>query len=210
MENQRERERLSYNASPFATATNMASNKLAFETPWPLMANPNNSLDDMRSHTPDFVCPSYLRNSRYVQRLAEEHRTAVAAASESQRQAKHHVYYGKDNPSSAAVSASSSGVNLPRLSAGLARTPVQDPDHSFRPDDRLAKLPSCWSDTDKCSGLELLNDGSEVRFQGQTKTNDEAAAIRSDHPMPKEVGLFYFEVTILSRGKEGYVLQLVL
>jgi Ran-binding protein 9/10 len=55
------------------------------------------------------------------------------------------------------------------------------------------------------SGLDIQNSGTEVRFNGVTKTSDEAAALRSDHPMPKDVGIFYFEVSILSRGKDGLI-----
>lgn len=55
------------------------------------------------------------------------------------------------------------------------------------------------------NGLELLADGTEARFVGVTKTQDEAAAVRSDHPMPKQCGIYYYEVTILSRGKDGLI-----
>lgn len=55
------------------------------------------------------------------------------------------------------------------------------------------------------SGLEILADGTEVRFNGVTKNSDEAASVRTEHPMPKEVGLYYFEVTVLSRGKDGLI-----
>jgi hypothetical protein len=80
-------------------------------------------------------------------------------------------------------------------------------DHAERrnpvPNPTPKKLPTCWSETDKWPGLELSARGTEVKFTGSTKTGDEAASIRSDHPIPKEVGIYYFEVTILSRGKDG-------
>lgn len=69
-------------------------------------------------------------------------------------------------------------------------------------DESLHPLPTRFSQTDKCPGLEILASGSEVRFNGITKTSDEAASVRSDHHIPKEVGIFYFEVTILSRSKD--------
>ncbi|KAK8211425.1 hypothetical protein M8818_003392 [Zalaria obscura] len=83
--------------------------------------------------------------------------------------------------------------------------PVQDVIERLPPagvDEELRPLPSRWSESDKCSGLEVLLDGTEVRFQGVIKTSDEAAAVRSDHPMPRECGIYYFEVTILSKGKD--------
>jgi hypothetical protein len=53
--------------------------------------------------------------------------------------------------------------------------------------------------------MEILAEGGEVRFNGITKTQDDAAAVRSDYPMPRQVGIYYFEVTILSRAKEGLI-----
>lgn len=56
------------------------------------------------------------------------------------------------------------------------------------------------------AGMDTMADGTEVRYIGPTlssKNDGEAAAIRADHPMPKEVGLYYFEVTILTRTKDG-------
>lgn len=204
LDGQRERDQSSYNPSPL----NMTSGRVGVERSWPQFGHADYSLgNDIPAPAPDFICPSYLRNSRYAERLAEEHRAAVNAAKESRRQGKH-IYHSKDNPSSASLSTSSSGVNLPKLASGFGRSPLQDAIESLPPmklDEGLKKLPSCWSETDKCSGLDLLNGGTEVRFAGQTKTSDEAAAIRSDYPMPKEVGLYYFEVTILSRGKEGLI-----
>jgi len=71
-------------------------------------------------------------------------------------------------------------------------------------DDQLSPLPSRWSHTDKCGGLEILgSDGLEIKFAGTPKPQDDAAAIKSDHPMPRECGIYYFEVTILGKGKEG-------
>lgn len=165
-------------------------------------------LDDIIPSAPNFVCPSYLRESRYVRRLEDEHRAAITAAKERQRQGKQHPH-SKDNPSGL-MSTSSSGVNLPKLSSSSStKTLLNEVIERIPPaksdDDSLKKLPSSWSESDKCPGLELLNQGTEARFQGQTKTSDEAAAIRSDHPIPRDVGLYYFEVTILSRGKEGSV-----
>ncbi|KAK3701636.1 hypothetical protein LTR37_015387 [Vermiconidia calcicola] len=86
--------------------------------------------------------------------------------------------------------------------------PVQDVIERMpymRDEEKSHPLPSRWSDDDRMSGLEVLAEGTEVRFTGVTKTSDEAASVRSDQPMPKEVGLYYFEVTILSRGKDGLI-----
>jgi hypothetical protein len=75
----------------------------------------------------------------------------------------------------------------------------------------LMPLPTRWSDHDKLSGIDVLADGLEVRFVGPGKSNQDhdAAAVRADHAMPPQCGMFYYEVTILNRGKEGYVFPLI-
>jgi len=67
-------------------------------------------------------------------------------------------------------------------------------------------LPSRFNDRDKCTLLELLNDGMEAKFAGPAKGADsDAASVRADHPIPSSCGIYYYEVTIISRGSQGYV-----
>lgn len=78
--------------------------------------------------------------------------------------------------------------------------------HPPREEDNLMPLPSKWNDADKYVELDLSQEGLEVRYKGQgNKLDHEAAAVRADHPMPPQCGLYYFEVTILAKPKEGYV-----
>jgi Ran-binding protein 9/10 len=79
----------------------------------------------------------------------------------------------------------------------IERTPPAPPDESVAP------WPTRWNENDKYGGLDLQGDGLEVRFSGPTKTQDEAAAIRADHPMPRQAGIYYYEITVVSKGKEG-------
>lgn len=72
--------------------------------------------------------------------------------------------------------------------------------------DPLRPLPSQWNNSDKFSGLDLSNDNFDVRYNGPLHKHDhEAAALRADHPMPPQCGIYYFEVRIESKPKEGYV-----
>ncbi|KAF2234106.1 SPRY-domain-containing protein [Viridothelium virens] len=75
----------------------------------------------------------------------------------------------------------------------------------FTVDDSVSQLPSRWSDIDKWAGLEITGDGLHVRLTGSSKGTDEAAAVRADHPMPRECGIYYYETTIHSRGKEALI-----
>lgn len=77
---------------------------------------------------------------------------------------------------------------------------MRRPDH-----DTPMPLPSRWSDSERHLGLDLSNGGLETRYMGPGSKNDqEAASIRADHPMPPQCGIYYFEITVLSKPKEGY------
>ena len=38
-----------------------------------------------------------------------------------------------------------------------------------------------------------------------SKDNEDAAAIRANYPIPSQCKLFYFEIEIIDKGKNGYV-----
>ncbi|KAG9287359.1 hypothetical protein G9A89_023731 [Geosiphon pyriformis] len=67
-------------------------------------------------------------------------------------------------------------------------------------------LPTEWNIEDKCPNLELSADRLMVNYTvGAGKHETDAAAIRANYPMPPQCGLFYFEVYITSKGKDGYI-----
>lgn len=103
---------------------------------------------------------------------------------------------------------SSSSLNLsklpiPHVHRGVAQEVIER--GVPLPTDPLHPLPSRWSEVDRMRGLDVLAHGMEVKFSGMCKTTDEAAAVRSDYAMPKECGIYYFEVTILSKSKDGLI-----
>ncbi|KZF24307.1 SPRY domain-containing protein [Xylona heveae TC161] len=143
----------------------------------------------------EFFTPSYLRNSRYVERLAEAHKAKLAAQKESNTSLSNN----------GSLSTSSSSANLHKMAPShrgmtydiIEKEPIKE--------DVLNPLPSKWNDNDKFAGLELQADRLEVRFTGPSKSHDEAAAVRADRPMPPECGIYYYEVTVISKGKEGLI-----
>ncbi|SMR50717.1 unnamed protein product [Zymoseptoria tritici ST99CH_1E4] len=151
-----------------------------------------------------FFTPSYLKSSRHVQRLRQAHEQHLAELQE----------YARNNNTAAhttvpSLSTSPSVANLHK-SHSSHRAVVQDIIERLPPphldSTRLPPLPSAWSPAEKPTGLDILGpSASEVRFSGVIKQSDEAASVRSDYPIPKEVGIYYFEVTILSRGKDGLI-----
>ena len=148
-------------------------------------------------HAPFFV-PSYLRQSRFVDRLKRDWEAHLADLEE-----------GKGARDDQRTSRKSAGSHR-----GVAQDVVERPpagllsgahSNSDEDEDWGRGLPSRWNEDDKWNGLDVLADGTEVKFNGVCKTSDEAASIRTDHPMPMECGLYYYEVTILSRCKEGLI-----
>ncbi|ORX95020.1 SPRY-domain-containing protein [Basidiobolus meristosporus CBS 931.73] len=67
------------------------------------------------------------------------------------------------------------------------------------------QLPTAWSSKDKCSLLELSTDGLRVDYNGAGKSDSDAAAVRANYPIPPQCGLFYFEVEVISKGRDGYI-----
>ena len=173
----------------------------------PMGNSPTHDHNQHHHHRPHqaFFTPSYLRKSRHVQRLRHAYNQHISELND------HTLRHNSAKAPS--LSASSSSVNLNKLPpTHVHRGVVQDvvervqsPLSASAEEENLQPLPSRWNDNDKMSGLDLMADGTEIRFSGVTKTTDEAAAVRSDHPMPKECGIFYFEVTVLSRGKDGWI-----
>lgn len=172
------------------------------------LAFPPSILDPM---VPTFFIPSYLRGSRHVERLQEAHRARVSAQRDARERERSH-------PASAggSLSTSSSSINLHKMVPShrgmthdiIERAPVS---YLSNHDDAPAPLPSKWSEMDKWQGLDVQGDGlangCEVRFAGLPKGSaaDDSASIRADHPIPRECGIYYFEVTVLSKGKEGLI-----
>jgi len=151
---------------------------------------------------PRFFTPSYLRRSNHVKRLQKAYEEHVTELQEQARL--------NPTPKPPSLSHQSSHASLKTMHSAppFRSAPLQDVIErlpSVTEEARSRSLPSRWNDNDKMNGLEVLVEGTEVRFAGVTKTSDEAASIRADHPMPRECGLYYFEITILSKSKDGLI-----
>ncbi|EEQ86752.1 ran-binding protein [Blastomyces dermatitidis ER-3] len=113
-------------------------------------------------------------------------------------------------PGAPPLSTNSSNVNLHRLAPshrGMTHEIIEHPPSSSDDESTpIMPLPSRWSDQYKNAGLDLLSDGLEVRYLGNPlKLDHEAASCRADHPMPPQCGIYYFEVTIMSKPKDGMI-----
>lgn len=147
---------------------------------------------------PPFFVPSYLRGSKHAEKLHEAHRAKLAAQRES-------AWTQSSNPGS--LSTSSSSVNLNKLPAshrGLTHEVIERAPVFV--DDPVAPWPTRWSESDKFAQLDIEDGGRQAKFSGSQKTHDEAASVRADSPMPRQCGIYYYEVTVVSKGKDGLVI----
>ena len=145
-----------------------------------------------------FFTPSYLRNSRYVAKLHAAHKAKVAAHRE-------HTSPHSSNPAS--LSTSASNANLHRMAPSHRGMTYDIIEHAPpSEDDSLMPLPSKWSDEEKHAGLDVLGEGLEIRYNGpSSKTDMDAAAARADYPMSPQCGIYYFEVEIKNKSRDGMI-----
>ncbi|ORY16556.1 Ran-binding protein-like protein [Clohesyomyces aquaticus] len=145
-----------------------------------------------------FFVPSYLRGSKYAERLEEAHKAKVAAQRE---------YRSNHSSNAGSLSTSSSSVNLHKMvpsHRGLTHDIIERAPVTV--DEPVAPWPTRWSDTDKYPQLDVLEDGRNAKLSGSSqKMNDEAASVRADYPIPRQCGIYYYEVTVVSKGKDGTI-----
>lgn len=151
----------------------------------------------MDERVEDLVVPSYLKGSRHVDRLQERQRQRKLAQRE-----------GKPAKSSqpGSLSASASNLSVPKMvpsHRGMTHEIVERPYQ--QPEERSIRLPTRMNVHDKAAGLELGSDGLDVKFAGPPKAENEAACVRADFPVPKDCGIYYFEVTLQGKHKEGLI-----
>ena len=151
------------------------------------------------------LTPSYLRNSRYIARLEAANR---AKDSWNNPPRSHHQHR---------MAASHRGMTYDIVEK-VRPTGSSHNNHDDDDDDGPSSpsssssspmpLPSCWSNIKRHPGLDLSSGGLEAKYKGPVNKNDQdAASVRTDYPMPPQCGLYYYEITILAKPKEGYCLS---
>lgn len=72
-------------------------------------------------------------------------------------------------------------------------------------DDQETPLPRAWSPKDKFTYIGLSQNNLRVHYKGTGKNHKDAASVRATHPIPAACGVYYFEVKIVSKGRDGYM-----
>ncbi|KAI0134757.1 SPRY domain-containing protein [Xylariales sp. AK1849] len=144
-----------------------------------------------------FFTPSYLRGSSYIHKLEEAHK-AKQAQKEAQQQAagSSGLQTGQDPPSAVPTK--------PATHLGMTYDVIERA-IQYDSDDTIPHLPTRWNKDDKHGGLEVMGEGQEVKYTAPKPTGEreyEACAIRADYAMPAQAGIYYYEVTVLSRKRD--------
>lgn len=58
---------------------------------------------------------------------------------------------------------------------------------------------------DKKNKTSFIHSDAKCISTGHGKTHKDAASVRATHAIPAACGLYYFEVKIVSKGRDGYV-----
>uniref|UniRef100_A0A3Q2QAS5 RAN binding protein 10 n=1 Tax=Fundulus heteroclitus TaxID=8078 RepID=A0A3Q2QAS5_FUNHE len=103
---------------------------------------------------------------------------------------------------------------------GAGSLPLGEPAFSYQQEQELSErlkrlypavneeetpLPRSWSPKDKYSYIGLSQNNLRVHYKGHGKNHKDAASVRATHPIPAACGIYYFEVKIVSKGRDGYM-----
>ncbi|CAN8106356.1 unnamed protein product [Discula destructiva] len=148
-----------------------------------------------------FPRPSYLEGSHYLARLEAQARDGALLQKEAGTKAAVGNSLGSSRGKPPPPPTYHRGIAMDIVE----RLPATDRDRDRDRDrDAIDSLPTRWATTreDKALSLEVTGSGLEVKYTGPRNPNEreyDACSIRADHPMPLQCGLYYFEVTVLTK-----------
>lgn len=148
-----------------------------------------------------FFTPSYLKGSSYMTKLEEVHRANQAQGDNQQQSGRVLPAASPDSSLSGKTAASHLGMTYDLIE----RAPT------FETESGVPPLPTRWNKDDKVGALELSANGLEVKYNPALRTTreqeHEICGIRADYPMPSQAGIYYFEVTLLSKRRDEYAVS---
>ncbi|KAJ3167057.1 hypothetical protein HDU88_002394 [Geranomyces variabilis] len=96
-----------------------------------------------------------------------------------------------------------SGVLTKRNGENEASGPADEGHPQAAP--KPLNLPTQWNQKDKNQTLDISTNGQRITYSGLGEDDKHAGAVRSNYCIPPQCGLFYYEVTIISKGRDGYI-----
>ncbi|KAK0456873.1 ran-binding protein 10 [Armillaria borealis] len=85
--------------------------------------------------------------------------------------------------------------------------PRENPTASLPAVDQVLRLPTRWSEEVRHQSLNVSADGRELLYQGSSCSDRDtahAAAARTDHPIPRACGIYYYEVYVGSKEQKAF------
>lgn len=67
------------------------------------------------------------------------------------------------------------------------------------------ELPLSWSNKDKASFITLSDNNLRVHYKGIGKGHKDAASVRAEKPIPQSCLLYYYEIKVICKGRDGYM-----
>lgn len=160
--------------------------------------------DDEDSDSDDkFFVPTYLQQSVYMQRLKGEYISRAKANGAGKLSKGKDASTAGPRPDTSSLPA---GTYRGLSHSIIERHPNQAHDDSSN---ALAPLPFKWNEFDRCASVEIEsnNIARHRPNQGyQERERDvDAAAVRANHFIPPQCGIYYYEVTVLEARRDEYV-----
>ena len=189
---------MSLNVTPWRTTNGMPSHSRAFEF------QPLHDAGEAPKPEDNFFVPSYLQGSAYVQKLESAHKLKALLQREAKIRANENG--GSTGKGAGAAGGLAKGLLPPGSHRGMSHSVIErGAEDGDEQQQILPPLPTCWNKEDIWDGLEVQENGLTLKFTGPknlAERNHEAAAVRADHFMPPQCGIYYYEVHILHGKKD--------
>ncbi|KIJ45239.1 hypothetical protein M422DRAFT_30095 [Sphaerobolus stellatus SS14] len=184
-----------------ASSSAIAPHLLHTQTPSPTAVPPPSQ------HATSFPLPEYLQHSAFRHWILSESEPttppesyhlgyvhASSAATSSRRSISPNAQQDTDG--------SDQDSTMGNGERGRTTTPVLQ----RKPADTYMRIPTRWSDTDRWASLTVSPDGRELTFHGSSNSGEkDAAAARTNYPIPAACGIYYYEIEILNKGQKGHI-----
>ena len=72
-------------------------------------------------------------------------------------------------------------------------------------DETDTPLPRKWNPLDKHQLITLHDDDLLISYSSERNEQKDPASVRSTHPIPTAGGVFYFEIKVITNGRDGCI-----
>ncbi|GAB5587617.1 hypothetical protein Unana1_02517 [Umbelopsis nana] len=139
--------------------------------------------------------PKYLEGSPYAELVQKQYELRRACYSSDKR---------REEQVESAPSSVYTAIRKAKIQSS-SQSFLLSVDNADKLEDLDLRLPTAWNPNDKGHCVELTSDNRRLKYVGVGKDDTDAASVRANYPMRSQAGIFYFEVDIVSKGRDGYI-----